>query len=130
MCKIYDRFSDFEMDKFDELSNSELREQLKAHNLGNFPVTDTTRNALIKKLRNAVNGPTKPVKVRRETLSVVKHSSAEESESDAELKKINKPRSVNNRRATIAAGAAAPKTSSTKNGVVNEKTPVKIAPGK
>lgn len=121
------------MDKFDELSNNELREQLKVHNLGNFPVTDTTRNALIRKLRNTLNGPTKPVKVRRETLHAVKHSSGEESESDAELKKIHKPKAVNNRRATIAASAStklpATKTANTTNGAASEKVPIKVAPG-
>ncbi|XP_031626760.1 otefin [Contarinia nasturtii] len=132
------------MDNFEQLSNTELRDQLKAHNLGNFPVTDTTRNALIKKLRNALNGPApKSVKARRETLAVVKNVSAEESESDAELKKINKPKTVSNRRATIAAGTTALKSSvkqtaevvadtapvskSKANGVVNDKTPVKAA---
>lgn len=99
MCSIHDRFLDLKMDKFDELSNSELREQLKAHNLGNFPVTDTTRNALIKKLRNAVNGPAKPVKVRRETLGVVKHSAAEESESETKIGS-----NVENRRKTLQVG--------------------------
>lgn len=121
------------MDNFENLSNIELREKLKAHNLGNFPVTDTTRNALIKKLRNTLNGPTKPVKGRRETLSVVKQSSAEESESDAELKKLNKPKTVGNRRATIAAGPTAAKPANITNGVANDKIPVKtaakVAPG-
>ncbi|XP_055320711.1 otefin [Sitodiplosis mosellana] len=112
------------MDNFEALSNNELREQLKSHNIGNFPVTDTTRNALIKKLRNALNVPTKPAKGRRETVNVVKHSSAEESaESDAELKKINKPKAVSNRRATIAATASKPV-----NGVVIDKVPAKVAP--
>lgn len=116
------------MDNFEALSNNELREQLKAHNLGNFPVTDTTRNALIKKLRNALNGPAKPAKGRRETVNIVKHSSAEESaESDAELKKANKPKAVSNRRATIA--ASAPKPANITNGVVNDKLPAKVAPG-
>lgn len=93
------------MDKFDALSNNELREELKSRGLGNFPVTDTTRNALIKKLRNAVNGPAKPAKGRRETMMVVKHSSAEESESDADAKKLAKSKTVTSRRATIAASA-------------------------
>lgn len=116
------------MDNFEALSNNELREQLKANNLGNFPVTDTTRNALIKKLRNALNGPAKPAKGRRETVNIVKHSSAEESaESDAELKKINKPKVVSNRRATIA--ATAPKPANITNGVANDKIPAKVAPG-
>lgn len=119
------------MDNFESLSNSELREQLKANNLGNFPVTDTTRNALIKKLRNALNGPTaaKPAKGRRETVAVVKHSSAEESESDVELKKINKPKTVSNRRATIAASQP-PKPVNITNGVVSDKVPAKPAPSK
>lgn len=133
------------MDNFEQLSNNELRDQLKAHNLGNFPVTDTTRNALIKKLRNAVNGPApKSVKARRETLAVVKHPSVEDSESDAEVKKINKPKTVSNRRATISASTAAPKVAkqspeeivapvpkAKSNGIVIDKTPVKAAaPGK
>lgn len=106
-------------DKFDALSNNELRDQLKSLGLGNFPVTDTTRNALIKKLRNAVNGPAKPVKNRRETLSaVVKQPSADELESDTDAKK-SKAKTVSNRRATIAAGAA-PKTNFTNGTTVQE----------
>lgn len=116
------------MDNFETLTNTELREKLKVHNVGNFPVTDTTRNALIKKLRNAINGPAKPAKGRRETVNVVKHSSAEESESDAELKKINKPKAVSNRRATIA--ATAPKPANITNGVGNDKIANKPVPSK
>lgn len=117
------------MDKFDGLSNNELRDQLKALGLGNFPVTDTTRNALIKKLRNAVNGPAKPAKGRRETMNVVvKNSSAEESESDADAKKVTKSKSANSRRATIAAGAAPPKIVSVPNGVTNDKIAPKPVP--
>lgn len=117
------------MDKFDQLSNNELRDQLKALGLGNFPVTDTTRNSLIKKLRNAVNGPAKPApKSRRETMNVVvKNSSPEESESDADAKKAAKLKAATNRRATIAAAAppkpvALPKPAAdVPNGVSNEK---------
>lgn len=97
------------MDAFDELNNNQLREELKSRGLGNFPVTDTTRNLLIKKLRNAVNGSAKASKGRRETISVVNHT--EEPEINAEAKKP-KPKSVSNRRTTIAAGAA-PKTNVT-----------------
>lgn len=114
------------MDNFDALSNTELRDQLKAVGL-NFPVTDTTRNALIKKLRNAVNGPAKPVKGRRETLSVIKNSSADDSEPNEDASKINKPKTVNNRRATIAAGGVAPKPVNITNGVPNDKATVKPA---
>lgn len=105
------------MDTFDELSNNQLREELKSRGLGNFPVTDTTRNLLIKKLRNAVNGPAKATKGRRETISVVNHT--EEPEIIAEAKKP-KPKSVSNRRTTIAAGAA-PKANVT-NGTFNVHT--------
>lgn len=97
------------MDAFDELSNNQLREELKSRGLGNFPVTDTTRNLLIKKLRNAVNGPAKVTKSRRETISVVNNT--EEPEINAEAKKP-KPKSVSNRRTTIAAGAT-PKINAT-----------------
>lgn len=125
LCVVY--FNDrsinrkaFAMDNYDTLSNTELRDQLKAAGL-NFPVTDTTRNALIKKLRNAVNGPAKPVKGRRETLSAVKQTSADDLGSNDELSKTNKPKSVNNRRATIAAAGIAPKPANVTNGVSNEK---------
>lgn len=98
------------MDQFDALSNNELRDELKSRGLGNFPVTDTTRNALVKKLRNAVNGTTtaKPVKNRRETMNatVAKRSSPVELESDADAKKVQKPSKIaTTRRATIGAGA-------------------------
>lgn len=116
------------MDQFDALSNNELRDQLKSRGLGNFPVTDTTRNALVKKLRNAVNGTAtaKPVKNRRETMNaMVKRTSPDESESDADAKKSSKPTKIGNRRATIGAGAA-PAASLQPvvvlNGVTEEKT--------
>lgn len=117
------------MDKFDELSNNELREQLKSLGLGNFPVTDTTRNALIKKLRTAVNGPAKPAvaKNRRETMNtVVKNPSP--NEYDANTKNDNKPKTPNNRRATIAAGAVNMKPVVILNGIPNEKDATKSVP--
>lgn len=111
------------MDKFDQLSNNELREQLKALGLGNFPVTDTTRNSLIKKLRNAVNGPAKPAsKSRRETMNVVvKNPSPEQTESDADAKNAAKSKTATNRRATIAAGAPPKLAVEIPNGVSTEK---------
>lgn len=112
------------MDTFDELSNNQLREELKSRGLGNFPVTDTTRNLLIKKLRNAVNGPAKSTKGRRETISVVNHT--EEPETIAEAKKPKPQKSAANRRTTIAVGAA-PKANVT-NGTfnVNPFCPIKV----
>lgn len=104
------------MDKFDQLSNNELREELKSRGIGNFPVTDTTRNLLIKKLRNSVNGPAKATKGRRETINVVvNNSSPEESDSNANTK-ASKPKAVTSRRTTISA-VAPPKT--TENGKFN-----------
>lgn len=121
------------MDQFDALTNNQLRDELKSRGLGNFPVTDTTRNALVKKLRNAVNGTTtaKPIKNRRETMNaVVKRSTPDESESDADAKKSNKPTKIGNRRATIGTGAA-PAASLQPvvvlNGVIDDK--VKPVPG-
>lgn len=114
------------MDRFDALSNNELRDELKSRGLGNFPVTDTTRNALVKKLRNAVNGTTaKPVKNRRETVNVLaKNASPDESESDSAAKKVNKPTKIAGaRRATISAGAppVEVKPVAVLNGVPEEK---------
>lgn len=121
------------MDQFDALSNNQLRDELKSRGLGNFPVTDTTRNALVKKLRNAVNGTTataKPVKNRRETMNaVVKRSSPEESDADA--KKSIKPTKIGSRRATIGAGtapAAIVQPVVVLNGISEEKA--KPVPGK
>lgn len=114
------------MDRFDELSNNELREELKSRGLGNFPVTDTTRNALVKKLRNAVNGTTaKPVKNRRETVNVMpKRVSPVELESATDARNAIKPTKIaNNRRATIGAGAAPVSLQPVVvlNGVIEEK---------
>lgn len=119
------------MDKFDALSNNELRDELKSRGLGNFPVTDTTRNALVKKLRNAVNGTTaKPIKNRRETLNAVaKRSSPVESDSDADTKKVIKPTKIGSRRATIGAGTAPASMQPVVvlNGAMDDK--VKTVPG-
>lgn len=92
------------MENFEDLTNTQLREQLKAHGLGNFPVTETTRKLLIKKLSAAVNGPAKPNKARRETINVnvsVKPT-INDSEPDADTKKAAKTKTAANRRATIA----------------------------
>lgn len=118
MCGIFLNFFSFvglvvasftTMDQFDTLTNNELRDELKSRGLGNFPVTDTTRNALVKKLRNAVNGTTaKPVKSRRETINAVaKRPSPEKSVADADKKVIKPTKIGGNRRATIGAGAIA-----------------------
>lgn len=91
------------MDNFDDLSNNELRDKLKAHGLGNIPLTDTTRKLLIKKLRGATSGTDKPSK-RRETVNVVKHTS-DDSGSEVDAKKAAKAKTASSRRTTIAAVA-------------------------
>lgn len=94
------------MDKFEELSNTDLREKLKLHGLGNIPVTDTTRNLLIKRLRVATgNAPAKPNKGRRETVNVIPTVVVAADLFDS--KKPPKTKTPSNRRATIAAAAAA-----------------------
>lgn len=98
------------MDKFEELSNTDLREKLKLHGLGNIPVTDTTRNLLIKRLRVATgNAPAKPNKGRRETVNVIKSTTDDLVliPNEVDTKKASKTKTPSNRRATIAAAAAA-----------------------
>lgn len=91
------------MADLEQLTNNQLRDELKKNGLGNFPVTDTTRKLLIKKLRNALEGKTAPAaKSRRETVHVPKI--VDDSESDKEI--TVKTKTTTNRRATIAAQPA------------------------
>lgn len=92
------------MDNLEDLSNDALRLRLLEYGFANMPVTITTRNVLIKKLRNAMDAS--KAKTRRETVSVTKYSS-EESGSETEVKKPTK--ATANRRATIAAASATKK---------------------
>lgn len=92
------------MEKLEQLSNNQLREELKKLGLGNFPVTDTTRKLLIKKLFNALEGKSAPAKTRRETVHVPKI--VDDSESDRETNNTTKTKTISNRRATIAAQPA------------------------
>lgn len=90
------------MDNLEELTNDALRLRLLEYGFANMPVTSTTRKVLIKKLRNAVD--LNQTKTRRETISVTKYSSAEESgESENEKKTSKTVPKTTNRRATIAA---------------------------
>lgn len=91
------------MDNLDELTNDALRLRLLEYGFANMPVTTTTRNVLIRKLRNAVE--TTKSKTRRETVNVAKYSSGDDSESDSDKKKPVKKAEAVNRRATIAAPA-------------------------
>lgn len=100
------------MENFEALTNDEIRERLKKFNLPIIPVTNTTRKLMIKRLSEAASGgPPKPAnKARRETVNVPKQSSADDSESDADVKRpTSKPKAPSaNRRATIAATPLVP----------------------
>lgn len=95
------------MENFDALSNNEIRDRLQKFGLPIIPVTNTTRKILIKRLNDVAAGGPKPTtnKARRETVNVVKHLSADESESDSDVRRpSSKPKvTATNRRATIAA---------------------------
>lgn len=95
------------MENFEALSDNEIRDRLKKYGLPIIPITVTTRKVLIKRLVEAVSGNALRTvnKARRETVHVPKQSIADDSESDAEVKRPSskpKPAPIN-RRATIAA---------------------------
>lgn len=64
------------MDNLDTLSDDELRRRLMQFGFPNLPVTSTTRNILVKKLRNYMD--TEKSKLRRETSYATRYSSDEE----------------------------------------------------
>lgn len=75
-------------DELSNLTNNQLRLRLLQHGLANMPVTDTTRDVLLKKLRKTINGQSS--EVRRETIHVPKYSSGEEDEEKPAPKKTNR----------------------------------------
>lgn len=81
------------MTDIDALTNEQLRLRLLEYGFANMPVTSTTRNVLIKKLKKHLEG--EKSKTRRETIHVAKYSSGEEDNVPTPKK--------NNRRATMAA---------------------------
>lgn len=98
---------------FEAMSNDELRQKMEEFGLPKVPITNSTRNILIKRLVNHVNGggsaaTTKgSAKSRRETMHVVKYSSDDDSDRDAAKEKLKKKMEnhKNARRQTIGAGA-------------------------
>lgn len=86
------------MDNFDDLSNEQLHLRLLEYGMANMPVTTTTRNVLIKRLRHVIGTASK---TRRETVHVTQFSS-DESESEIEAKKTKTVA----RRATMAPSKA------------------------
>lgn len=59
-------------DELSNLTNDQLRLRLLQNGLGNMPVTDTTRQVLLKKLRRFIDGQKSDS--RRETIHVIKHT--------------------------------------------------------
>lgn len=105
---------------FAGMSNDQLRQQMEDYGMPNVPVTASTRNILIKRLQNHVNGgaaaastgkPSTPGnKGRRETMHVVKYSSEEDSDREAAKEKLKKKMEnhKNARRQTIGGAALSP----------------------
>lgn len=90
------------MDNLDELSNEQLHLRLLEYGMANMPVTTTTRNVLIKRLRLVIGKAN--AKTRRETVHVTKFSSGDESESSDAIE-TKKSKTVS-RRATMAPNKA------------------------
>lgn len=109
------------MDNLESLSNDELRSRLLQYGFPNLPVTQTTRKVLIKKLRNHVD--TKQNSARRETISVAKYSS----DDDSEIEVKTKTTVTNDRRATISVQMRPPSTGPEKN---NKRRSGRITPSK
>lgn len=94
------------MANLDDLTNEQLRMRLMDHGLANMPVTASTRNVLIKRLRKAMAEPPKTT-VRRETIHVTKYSSGDETEgSEINDKNNKKDKTAKNRRTLAAAPAS------------------------
>ncbi|XP_050090997.1 inner nuclear membrane protein Man1 isoform X2 [Anopheles aquasalis] len=68
----------YRLDALDQLSDDELRLQLVQYGFPTMPVTSTTRNILIKKLRHHLEEEKR--KVRRESSQAARYSSGEESD--------------------------------------------------
>lgn len=66
------------MDNFELLSDDQLRLRLLQYGFANLPITQTTRNTLIKKLRNHINSTSNSL--RKTTSLVTRYSSGEESD--------------------------------------------------
>lgn len=104
--------------KFEDMSNDQLRQQMEDFGLPKVPITASTRNILIKRLQNHVNGgaaattgkSTPSKTTRRETIHVAKFSSDDDSDRDAAKEKLKKKleNHKNARRQTLGAGALSP----------------------
>lgn len=104
--------------KFEDMSNDQLRQQMEDFGLPKVPITASTRNILIKRLQNHVNGgaatttgkSTPSKTARRETIHVAKFSSDDDSDRDAAKEKLKKKleNHKNARRQTLGGGALSP----------------------
>ncbi|XP_039953769.1 otefin [Bactrocera tryoni] len=91
-----------EIDNLESLSNADLRKQCIKHGLPNVPITDSSRNILIKKLRASLSGsPASQTKKtpRRETIHVTKTTepAIESKEVKAEPERRTPSRGANRR---------------------------------
>lgn len=87
------------MDNLELLSDEELRSRLMHYGFPNLPVTSSTRKLLIKKIRNHMEN--QKAKVRRETRSVTRYSSGEESDGDKRSSRKASATYSNTARATM-----------------------------
>lgn len=101
------------MADLESLTNEQLRLRLLEFGFANMPVTQTTRNVLLKKLRNALEG--EKTKTRRETVHITKYSSGEEDNIPTAKK--------TNRRATMAVPSEPPRTATPSKPVRKSVTP-------
>lgn len=106
------------MEDLHSLSNEDLKYRLTQFGFANLPVTSTTRNVLIKKLRKHME--TEKSKLRRETSYATRYSS------DEELSNTEKDKSVKKRaaapRSTIAA-ISQPSGRNSRSGLSNPTMP-------
>ncbi|XP_053672663.1 inner nuclear membrane protein Man1 [Anopheles nili] len=97
------------MDNLDQLADDELRLRLMQSGFPNLPVTYTTRNILIKKLRHHIESENQ--KMRRESSKAARYSSGEESDNNdggpkatlaqRKITSSSSTRSARNQRATV-----------------------------
>lgn len=90
------------MDHLNSLSDDELRQRLRQHGFANLPITSTTRQVLIKKLRNHLNS--EQAKLKQATSFVTRYSSDEDA-SDQETKRKHRgtmpPPKTNTKRISV-----------------------------
>lgn len=80
-------------DELSSLTNDQLRSRLMQHGLGNMPVTSTTRQVLLSKLRKTIEGQKSAQ--RRETMHATKHPADEVEKPGPASRKANRRNTIN-----------------------------------